>query len=367
MRTIAFRKIAAGCALAATAGWAWAAAPLYDVSCLDCSLGVAVMPMSINAAGVVVGIADAGCYFPLLCYDEQGYVFDHGIVTATPSFDEGNLGSSAVAINDLGTVVGSAGHTQYPWGPFGYAWDGTTIVDLGDGINHYGDGYWSRATSVNNRGHISGHASGGYHDVELFIYKNGRMKRLPPLEGAHTQFPFWYVRMNDKDHIVGTSVDNFDDTLRAWIYKDGVVTPLATDTYRSEAYGVNARDEVVGYKRVYQDESRQTWNDWAVVWCQGGTTLLNTLPGFSFRGEAYDVNDRGWVVGDTCGQDACTPFVYNRHRMFDLNTRMSASGAGWVLVHASAINDAGIIVGTGTFGGELHAFVATPVAAMGAQ
>jgi hypothetical protein len=63
----------------------------------------------------------------------------------------------------------------------------------------------------------------------------------------------------------------------------------------------------------------------------------------------------------------CTAFVYNGNRTFDLNARMDSSGAGWVLSHASAINDAGIIVGLGTFNGDLHGFMATPVVAMGAQ
>jgi probable HAF family extracellular repeat protein len=49
--------------------------------------------------------------------------------------------------------------------------------------------------------------------------------------------------------------------------------------------------------------------------------------------------------------------------MFDLNTRLGASGTGWVLAHATGINDLGVIVGTGTFNHEAHAFMATPQAA----
>jgi len=362
MRTNSLRKIAAGCALAAIAGWAWGAAPLYGVSCLDCSLGFPVMPMDINAGGVVVAIDDIRGEYPALCYGGQGYVFDHGIVTPTPSFDEGDLGSSACAISDLNVVVGAAGHTQYPWGPFGYAWDGTTMVDLGDGINDYGDGYFSRATSVNSRGHVVGHASGGYHDVELFIYKNGRMRKIPPPAGTHDSNFNLPVRINAKDHIAGTSLGNLDDLSHAWIYKAGVATALAPDAYSSEAYGINDKDEVVGTVRLSYDDYLVP-----VLWSGGSTTLLNMLPGLDRWGEANDINKAGWIVGDTCGDTACTAFVYNGHRVFDLNSRMDGSGAGWTLSHASSINDSGIIVGTGTFNGAFHAFMATPVAAMGAE
>jgi probable HAF family extracellular repeat protein len=364
MRTNTLRNLASGFVLSAVAGAALAA-PLYDVSCLDCSLGFPLLPMDINANGVVVATDDVGCGFPVLCYGGQGYVLDHGIVTPTPSFDSGDLGSSAGAINDQNLVVGTASVSQPPQGPFAYAWDGTNMVDLGDAINQSGDGYFSRATSVNNRGHVVGHASGGYHDVELFVYKNGRMRQLPPLEGTHTENPYWYVRINDKDHIVGTSIGNLDDTVHAWINRAGVVTALAPDTYFSWAYGVNDRDEVAGAKRVYHSQNLQDYNDWAVVWSGGATTLLNTLPGFATYGAAYDINRRGWAVGQACGDTACTPFVFNRTKMFDLNKRLDSASAGWVLGFATAISDAGIIVGTGTLNGDFHAFMATPVVSMG--
>src|SRR5204862_1307821 len=48
--------------------------------------------------------------------------------------------------------------------------------------------------------------------------------------------------------------------------------------------------------------------------------------------------------------------------MIDLNSRI-AGGSGWVLTHAAAINDAGVIVGWGRFGGRTLAFVLQPGAA----
>jgi hypothetical protein len=47
--------------------------------------------------------------------------------------------------------------------------------------------------------------------------------------------------------------------------------------------------------------------------------------------------------------------------MTDLNTVLDASGAGWTLNYAAAIDDSGQIVGYGTIGGNMHAFLLNPV------
>ena len=43
--------------------------------------------------------------------------------------------------------------------------------------------------------------------------------------------------------------------------------------------------------------------------------------------------------------------------MYDLNNYLDASGAGWTLQYALAINNNGQIVGYGTFGGNTEAFL----------
>jgi len=45
--------------------------------------------------------------------------------------------------------------------------------------------------------------------------------------------------------------------------------------------------------------------------------------------------------------------------IFDLNSLIPAD-SGWELLLASAINDAGQIVGAGLFNGKTHAFLLTP-------
>jgi len=52
-------------------------------------------------------------------------------------------------------------------------------------------------------------------------------------------------------------------------------------------------------------------------------------------------------------------FVWHDGQPADLNDLIPI-GAGWVLEYAFDVSDDGLIVGTGTLGGEPHAFLLTP-------
>jgi probable HAF family extracellular repeat protein len=87
-------------------------------------------------------------------------------------------------------------------------------------------------------------------------------------------------------------------------------------------------------------------------------TDLGTLGG-SFS-VANDINALGILVGSSAtgaGSDVHA-FVYDTV-MRDLNNLL-VNGFGWVLTDAEGINDLGQITGTGTIGGQSHAFRLTP-------
>jgi len=194
-----------------------------------------------------------------------------------------------------------------------------------------------------------------------FIYRNGLMRGLPEVPGTYIDSAYLsYFKINGKDHVVGISQRSLTDAHLAWISKKGVTQELAPDSDWSEAYAINDLDQVVGMLRVGHLPNR---NDWPVIWKKGIPKLLNTLAGYSDHGRAVAINNPGWVVGQACNATACTPFIFNLKKMFDLNTRLSGSGTGWTLIQATGINDAGVIVGTGSFDHELHAVISTPVAA----
>ena len=89
-------------------------------------------------------------------------------------------------------------------------------------------------------------------------------------------------------------------------------------------------------------------------------TDLGTLGGSG--NQAYGINANGDVVGFSSTADpGVHTFLSSGGFMLDLNDHVPADPA-WVLREARAINDAGQIVGSGSIGGQTHAFLLTPMA-----
>jgi probable HAF family extracellular repeat protein len=91
-------------------------------------------------------------------------------------------------------------------------------------------------------------------------------------------------------------------------------------------------------------------------------TDLGTLGGNSF---AYGINQTGDAVGysslDTGESHA---FLERNGSLVDLNS-LPGAGAGWELIAAYGINDAGQIVGTGLFQGQQRVFRLDPTEVLG--
>lgn len=84
---------------------------------------------------------------------------------------------------------------------------------------------------------------------------------------------------------------------------------------------------------------------------------LGTLEG-GLRSGAYDINDHDEVVGYSETSNGNHAFVWDDvEGMRDLNSLIDTTG--WVLVSATAINNAGDIVGTGLLNGQPHGFLLT--------
>ena len=95
----------------------------------------------------------------------------------------------------------------------------------------------------------------------------------------------------------------------------------------------------------------------AVLWdAAGHLTDLKTLPGGSLSA-AFGINNHGLVVGTSDGSEGDSRAVAWEHgRVVDLNALLP-SNSPWRLTTANAVNDRGVIVGSGRIGDETHAFV----------
>lgn len=260
--------------------------------------GGGCFPMAVNGSGQVTGKSHVD-FDTVHAFRWQG-----GVMTPLGTLPGAGTDSSAgIDINSGGVVVG------YSYDASGYVracrWVGTTITDLGAlGGND------SMARGINDLGQIVGEADVAGGDYHAFLWLPTAAYGLP-------------AGMNDLGTFGGES---------------------------SKALGVNNQGQIIG---GLVDMSGY-WQPW--IWELGSITPLGgdyTSP--------QDLNNSGQVVGgSSTATDDWHAFLWEGGTMYDLNDYV-LSGSGWVLETACGINDAGWIVGYGTYGSETRCFLLTPV------
>jgi probable HAF family extracellular repeat protein len=143
---------------------------------------------------------------------------------------------------------------------------------------------------------------------------------------------------------------------RAFLYSGGTVQDLgALDGGQSSAFAINAKGHVTGMS------SNGASVDKNVAFFYDGTMHSLGNLGGTGRGEA--INSSDVVVGEselTINSNPIHAFIYSNGPMQDLNNLIPA-GSGWTLEYALGINDAGQIVGRGTYQGQPdQAYLLTP-------
>lgn len=148
---------------------------------------------------------------------------------------------------------------------------------------------------------------------------------------------------------------------QAAVFRGGSLTTLPTGlsgrNATAEATAINGAGQIVGFRAAGELRPSE-----AVLWDDGEVIALGTLGGrtspVSFdqlRSEAYDVNDRGQVVGIARGPRATyRGFIWEDGRMRDLGD-LGREDSETV---ANAINERGQVVGTTPVAGiaNSHAF-----------
>ncbi len=206
--------------------------------------------------------------------------------------------SRANGINDLGEVVGHSGASLSTSNTHAFIWDAANgMRDLGT----LGGGY-AKAFSINNSSVVTGTAQvgTGFGSFHAFIWEAATgMRDLGTIAGSSSSGNF----INANGHVAGWSSISTDNRRHAFLYDGATMHDLGAIgdndflSDRSEAYGVNIHDVVVGTTyRPYQG------------------------------GALYSV-----------------AFVYRDGEMLDLETLVDTSGANYRLYTATGINDAGQI------------------------
>ncbi len=153
--------------------------------------------------------------------------------------------------------------------------------------------------------------------------------------------------------IVGYACTARNASCHAFSYRDGTATDLKSLGGNSIANAVNYSGQIVGTSFLADKTTSH-----AVSFASATVVDLGTLGGAD--SEALDINNYGDIVGSAETSTGVKHAVlWKNGAIVDLNTLIRPN-SGWILQTASAISDAGQIVGSGTFNGAPRAFMVTP-------
>jgi probable HAF family extracellular repeat protein len=357
-------------------------------------LGPGSNPTGINFNGQVVGNLNDRAF---LWTNQNGFQ-DLGTLP-------GGTFSRAAAINDLGTVTGTAdgiGTVRSRSDP------SQTIIECGNLTQPF---IWTPSTGMQGLGTV-----GGSWDQEVWCnvpFYASDVNALSEVVGythqsSSYQFAFIWTNsagivlfggswpgtgafgINNSSQVVGqdsvwccVGPETWD---RAAFYRNGVTTYLpslsAADPdlryNNSAAVGINDPGQMVGWSCPGSSSpnycSSSDNPSRAVLWSQTGNIHnLGTLPGDSLSA-ASEIDFFGQVIGssgnsyvsagwwpDLASSINGRAFVWSEQSgMTDLNTLITP-GSGWTLTSASGINDWGQIIGEGIVDGQPHGFLLTPI------
>ena len=246
-------------------GTTWSSCVLWDkgVKTNLGTLGLYCMPNAINNRGQVVG------YFGYSSRYAHAFSWKNGVMTDLGTF--GGTVGVAVDISDSGQILA----TRDSFNPV--LWENGAVIEL-SGMDF--------AHRINDRGQVVGMCR--HHAC---IWENGVTTELEALSDKFPQSDG--LATNNLGQVAGVAVnpetEDTTDSLRAVVWKDGVITDLGAGG-GSVAYDINDNGQVVGYNVFYDYGTSFLW--------QNG--VLTHFRQNGLRG----INNRGDVLAASLGYSA---------------------------------------------------------------
>ena len=310
-------------------------------------LGENVAPRAINNAGAVVGSSNTEQY------PATAFRWSAGVLELIDG------GTSANAINDSGQVAGSTV-------------DGAFVLD-----GNYRD--WSDfgAFGINQWGAVAGYKVGNnpyqprsqpynpaiYNGNKWDVFDIAKLYSRGTRKGVYADrfilnginAAGYSVGYKYRYGLVGSSAILIDPKVNVNDASDVVYLPTPAG---GRAVDINDNNMIAGTTGA---NSRTTPVTYSQAFLYGydadSLMILPSLEG-GLRSSASDVNELNQVVGSSESAAGNRAVIWDESgAITDLDSMVSA--AGWVLTSATAINDYGDIVGTGTLNGMPHGFLLT--------
>ncbi len=209
-------------------------------------------------------------------YFGSAFVWHDGVRTSIPPLPGGDR-NEARAINDRGEVVGFSSVGDYT--NHAFHWRAGVLTDLSGGYE-----FSSLASDINNRGQVVGvlHDGSGFGETPVRWWRGTVTPLHEPRGNA--------VAVSDSGAVAGIHWGSWGTAGFVWHRGEFTELPAPPPTGWTflQPSGINDRVQVVG-----------TTSEGAFLWHDGHTTILPNLVGTS---AAYDINDRGQVVGSSAAQ-----------------------------------------------------------------
>jgi hypothetical protein len=223
----------------------------------------------------------------------------------------------------------------------------------------------SLPVDLNDRGDAVFHAGNLY-----FIYRHGRLEDGPQLTDPYYFEP---AALNNAGWMVGT-VYTVNGRPQAALYNHGAFHLLGSlPGLESEAFAINNHGQIVGRSGdrpvLFAGNGAVDLggpSTYAIALNDRGNIVGNASARFKREPEVTlsfspeGINERGQIVGSTSPYSLSSRAVlYVDHVTQDLNGLIDP-GLGWTLIYAYDINDRGQIVGWGRVDGHWSGFVLMP-------
>lgn len=274
-----------------------------------------------------------------------------------------NLAGRAYAVansaNNGGLVVGTAATTSFGSGRLPVQWQGGVVSQLPlPGGQTLGDAY-----SVNSSGVAVGSVDAG--TTQRGVIYNGANATIITQTTSTGCFFVTAFGINDAGRIAGYGWDPTNAARNV-----GMVYDMSTNTSFEVGalpgangainFGTSNSGYIVGSSMMNQGSGLP------FIWSPVTGMRAIPLAAGTSQGSARAVNSAGWAVGQDSSAFSI-PFLYDGNATYRLADLIPA-GTGWDLStntssSALGISDGNMIVGTGVYNGETHAYAMVPALA----